>query len=376
MRRANVLPIAVMAFALVGFLFVLDYSISGGKWPWSSESERTNTKSVSNINVTVNTNSETNINTASNTNTATNVTADLKTYTSDKYGFSFNYPKAWDKQTVGCGALPCKESSGFTPNGLLQAFKAKYGNDSFWLTTLGVDTSDLNPKSWFDKNISPPTPVETNQTPINSNPAYFAKIVTDSYTDREYVISHSGIIVHFQMREISIHYSPQGVIDDKQTYSQYVSEFDAIVHSLIFSPIADWKTYANTQLGFSFSYPKNLRIVEGTGSYGGYIPLGLAFFEGNTSQGYWFEMGTAATGQTSILKTFEKTYGFDDLSTVVTPMSDVTIGSKVAKQYCGIPGNVSYCVAMFVNNGSLFTFNYREPSTLPNNILSTFTFTK
>ncbi len=42
MRRANVLPIAVMAFALVAFLFVLDYSMnSTGKWPWSVNAKKT-----------------------------------------------------------------------------------------------------------------------------------------------------------------------------------------------------------------------------------------------------------------------------------------------------------------------------------------------
>ncbi len=47
MRKGNVLAIAVMAFALVAFLFVLDYSMnSTGKWPWS-----VNTAKISNTHV-------------------------------------------------------------------------------------------------------------------------------------------------------------------------------------------------------------------------------------------------------------------------------------------------------------------------------------
>lgn len=34
-RTGSVLPIALMALAIVGFLLMVDYSISGGKWPWS-----------------------------------------------------------------------------------------------------------------------------------------------------------------------------------------------------------------------------------------------------------------------------------------------------------------------------------------------------
>lgn len=35
LHEARVLPIAVMAFAIVAFLFVMDYSFGKGKWPWS-----------------------------------------------------------------------------------------------------------------------------------------------------------------------------------------------------------------------------------------------------------------------------------------------------------------------------------------------------
>lgn len=42
-RRANALPIALIAIAIVGFLFLLVYSISGGKSLWSTRVQNTNT---------------------------------------------------------------------------------------------------------------------------------------------------------------------------------------------------------------------------------------------------------------------------------------------------------------------------------------------
>lgn len=43
MQKGNVLIIAVMAFAIVAFLFIMDYSLGKGKWPWT-----TNVSQISN----------------------------------------------------------------------------------------------------------------------------------------------------------------------------------------------------------------------------------------------------------------------------------------------------------------------------------------
>lgn len=52
------------------------------------------------------------------------------------------------------------------------------------------------------------------------------------------------------------------------------------------------------------------------------------------------------------------------------------VGSEKANHYCDIPGNISYCSVLLVKNDAMFTFNYRDPASLPIDILSTFTFTK
>lgn len=51
MRKAKILPIAIIALAIVAFIFMVDYSISDGKWPWSAE--KTVTTKATNTNTTI-----------------------------------------------------------------------------------------------------------------------------------------------------------------------------------------------------------------------------------------------------------------------------------------------------------------------------------
>ncbi|MBI5467296.1 MAG: hypothetical protein HY975_03765, partial [Candidatus Kerfeldbacteria bacterium] len=57
MRKGTVLPIAVMAFAIVGFLFVVSYAITAGqKWPWSTPVDTSPTTNTAVNDAVVNTN--------------------------------------------------------------------------------------------------------------------------------------------------------------------------------------------------------------------------------------------------------------------------------------------------------------------------------
>ncbi len=137
-----------------------------------------------------------------------------------------------------------------------------------------------------------------------------------------------------------------------------------------------WETYTNSQYGFSFKYPPTMSVTEATTQYGTYAPLALNFSDTQAATDFWFEVGTAATGSTDLLAIFANTYRFGELTPVITRKTQVNVGSKIALDYCGVPAELSYCAAMLLDNGHLFTFNYREPDTLPTSILSTFQFTQ
>ncbi len=137
-REGNIFPIALMAFALVGFLFVLDYSISGGKWPWSPDTPTKNSNAARgsiNFNARIicvqdvkkcsdgnsiyreppacefaacpekNKNITINVNEAIKTNTVASSTAGWKTYTSDK-GWSMQYPPTYEQSIIAGFAFP------------------------------------------------------------------------------------------------------------------------------------------------------------------------------------------------------------------------------------------------------------------------------
>lgn len=356
-----------MAFAIVALLFMMDYALSSGKWPWSTNPAANTNEPVvctddaklcpdgsyvgrtgpnceftacpeTNTNVTVNTNSGT------NTNSTTDETTDWKTYTDNVNNFSIKYPPTWSYRQ-----------------------SEEIANTSVTFTKPGSDI--IQPAI----SIRPMT-VEQLKTELRQNLA----TIGGSISTQVGGVTANGFTY---TGAIGADYDYYYVVKGENTFFFFSKKNDiewqrALTTFSFTDSTADWKTYTSSQFGFSFRYPSNLRIVEGTGHYGNYYPLGLAFFEGNTSQGYWFEVGKAASGETSVLKTFESTYNFSDLSTSVSTLSNVIIGSQTAKHYCGIPGNISYCTAMFVYNNALFTFNYREPATLPSSILSTFTFTQ
>jgi hypothetical protein len=80
-HRANILPIAVMAFAIVAFLLLVDLSIS----PLTKKKKMVVVRNM-------NTEQTTNTPIAVNTNASTDPTAGWKTYTNSTIGYSLRYP--------------------------------------------------------------------------------------------------------------------------------------------------------------------------------------------------------------------------------------------------------------------------------------------
>ncbi len=111
MRKGNILPIAIMAFAIVAFLLMIDLSIGHkkAKAPSLNTNAAVNLNTVvneniavANSNVTSNTNTVvagTNTVTNKNTNTVVDPTADWLTYTNKEKSFSFKYPTTWTVST-------------------------------------------------------------------------------------------------------------------------------------------------------------------------------------------------------------------------------------------------------------------------------------
>lgn len=84
MRRGNILPIALMAFAIVAFLFVLDYAVNGYTFPWS-----TNMPQTANINAVP----------VSSTNTTSPYPTSTQLFTSADLNIQFYYNTAGPEAT-------------------------------------------------------------------------------------------------------------------------------------------------------------------------------------------------------------------------------------------------------------------------------------
>lgn len=183
MRKGNILPIALMAMAIVGFLLMVDYSISGGKWPWSAENTNETTKITTNAAVNVNAVVNTNINAAvangntnstammntnattntsinNNANTNSNVAAASScsyeppigwlTYTNASIGYRINYPPDWIVSVINnppdeMFTQPVKYIT-ITKGSYFLAVGVRHTNDTFLTSDrTGVGAGDFQP---------------------------------------------------------------------------------------------------------------------------------------------------------------------------------------------------------------------------------------
>lgn len=206
MRRENILPIAIMAFALVAFLFVLDYSIGGGKWPWSvnATSKNTNTEVV-----------------VKNSN----IVSDHQTFTDPALGFSLQLPLDWEVDTTRSTA----DEVVFLPNAgteSREAVKSTVTDQTLenWLATFApaadATVSDMRVAG------QPAKRVQTNAFALN--------YIAFRYGDRLFVVTSNTKIIDLHI----------------------LDTFTAADET------ADWELYTDSETGFGISYPPNWTVKK------------------------------------------------------------------------------------------------------------------
>lgn len=256
MRKGNVLAIAVMAFALVAFLFVLDYSINpSGKWPWSVHTAK-NTNAVVSTNTSVNTNLDLNANTVSNTNTSTNTntvsTADWKTYTNETYKYSMKYPKTYSQILTPNGNVSVRFDKG-------KMNTADYQFLLFYVTTSSSDTSTAENSvyQWGKEGFSFTAPITT----YHQNPRR-VKLGKETFVVTDGDLGSSGIPEYLLFKN-NLLYS---ITSYSGNHSQ--SSNRELIETMAFpDPTADWKTYTNTEYSYSLKYPQTY-VIDQSGKTG------------------------------------------------------------------------------------------------------------
>lgn len=203
-RTGSILPIAVMAFALVAFLFVLDYSMSGGKWPWSvnSASKNTNTEVVVK---------------------KSTIVSDHQTFTDPALGFSLQLPLDWEVDT----SRSTTDEVVFLPNAgteSRESVKSTVTDQTLdnWLATFapakGATVTDTQVAG------QPAKRVQTNAFALN--------YIAFRYGDRLFVVTSNTKIIDLHI----------------------LDTFTAADET------ADWKLYTDSATGFGISYPSNWTV--------------------------------------------------------------------------------------------------------------------
>lgn len=274
MRRGTVLPIAVMALAITGFVFIVFWAATPGlKWPWSIHISNTNS---SNYNATSNTsdhsaqrcvtdidcqlnacgtyNRETHICQCSNAkctlhylgpgnilvnidNTSPSLHSDWKTYTNNTLGYSFQYPKDWSVRDIDNGDFISILPPYTTPVSNTNAV----AGDCCPTPAIGLSVVE---------SIANDPPFTQNKTTLVINGV--------AATQQEHGGFGNALETYFPL--------PDGkFLKFVWEKSLGTATHDAIIHSVVLPrAVTGWKTYRNATWDYSFEYPNTLKFEQST----------------------------------------------------------------------------------------------------------------
>lgn len=230
MKRGNILPIAVIAFALVGFLFVMDYSMNTtGKWPWSTTTNITNTNN-------------TNVPTTSNANVSDATTDDWKTYTDPNNMFTAKFPATYTAErcpdgVVNFSVMPSGASS--LCEGMYQGIYIEPRKE----TTIEGAVATLTP------SVYPTTNTTTTLDGLTATRLQWTETSAMGGPSRTWEIylvkTTNGVF---------------GIVNSNSEQDPLFTHFLPTVHflSTVAASTADWKTYTNYKYGYTIKYPKTL----------------------------------------------------------------------------------------------------------------------
>ncbi len=358
MRRASILPIAVMAFAVAAFIFVIAWAVSPGlKWPWSTKVENTaNTNTGQVVNTPIyNTNSpeltpqedQQNANIGP-THGDVDATADWKTYTDSTHGFSFKYPTNWTLDTkpalsVGAGVTAPTTKSLFyvIPDGSTT-------DDSNVISTETVTLAGQVAKKTVRKNLG-----------ATNLPNY------DYY-----------VLTTYRMNG----WTANNNITSEPKTSADIETLRIILSTLVITdPTAGWKTYTDTKYGYSFKYPSNWSLQTAHADdpknvFGTEYALvtdpansNILFEVCPTSQGCLVTQDAQYTATTSQVTVGNK----------MATQSDWTVVSSANCTSCSPATTIKFSTppTSWTGERNILLRAGSDSSTVPKTILSTFTFT-
>lgn len=273
MRRANILPIAVMVGAVVAFLVVgyfalptklthrckligvrctqgYNYDKYGCFTGCTHSAVDANKNSVTNINGT--TNSNANIDSTSNTNTS--FTTNWKTYTNTTYGYTIKYPNDYVTTSSNPGNYSFQKGDIKGPIHLINVLSLTAANHT------DLESSEFSGHTgWYDwamsgfaKNGSVAAGLSQNKRTETYGKNSFTVINYDAAS------SWNGEPFYYLVKDATVFL----IMDDNEVAAD-PNIIKLMLASFSYSdPTADWKTYMNTVIGYSLKYPTGWVVKE------------------------------------------------------------------------------------------------------------------
>ncbi len=177
-------------------------------------------------------------------------TADWKTYTNKDLGFSFKYP------------ANCAESSSSMVGGIQIITNNTYSNDCNF-SVVPYDNLDAisisvpTPRKSLSDFTKDPDLSDIKQISFQGNEALTGVFTNNNISYKEYVLY---IVHNSHLYEISYVLSSKGQNFNIEISKQIISTFQFTDSAAVST--ADWKTYENKDLGFSFKYPSDWKNFE------------------------------------------------------------------------------------------------------------------
>lgn len=316
------LVIAIMAFAVVSFLFLIDTAMNpDGTKKVAKITVNTNT---ANVNATVNQNTNVAIN--NNINATTDPTAGWKTYTNTRYTYSILYPPEF--------SAPKADSE-------VSAFPETPGTESPELSirkVTGIDTTARVP------NTDPKT------TTINDMPV--------TIQDEVGIIGYKVYYFH-QTSGYLLIAVPQDI--------PLTSTFTTMVMTMrAQNPTAGWKTFVNTQYHWTLKYPADWEIVNDSDD-----PIMEQVFFPND-----FNIANSKYASLEAWKKQMLTYE-SEVYKVTTSSTTVDGLDALWVDVYRLPNETPFFSNIGVwKNGQVVSFSAKDKEQMPLDVIQTFTFTK
>lgn len=349
----SLIPVVAVVLSVAAFSVLTYYAL-----PTLKKEAATNTNTTVNTNVAYNANGSSNTNAATNTSVTTDETKDWKTYTNSKYNINFKYPSNW---TVAEGGTTTpykidiypKTSNGWSTTSAI----------TFWIGSAYSLKCGENP-------VTTTSRATIGTIPTTLSAVYDKKVAACKF--RTYLLQETPVgwtsLANGGKNEIQVMSDDQG---------NFTIQDEILATLKLTSPTADWKTFTNTKYLYTFRLTPDWKpLSELDGSViPGITHAGNSYLFGKPGSKGSFGFTVSAVTMDKIVEGYPNTLKQWYENKSIRSEEDVALGSATFKKITLTDDPTTWYLSE--HGQYLYEIRVQEaPSTVVDQMLSTFTFTK